>query len=104
MNEKLKVVEKALIEERAINLGKQCANEYIIYNFYNITKDNSVVKRMSKEHYSDSTLTNCKKTSKETMLNKPLREVIDSIVYELLLKGYELLTIDKDGTLVTERK
>lgn len=33
MNEKLKQIEKTFLEEREINLGKQCKGEYIIYNF-----------------------------------------------------------------------
>lgn len=94
MKEKLKQIEKVLIEEREINLGKQCKEEYIIYNFYHINKDNSVVKRMCKEHYSDSTLSQLKKRSKHTLINKPLREVIDNVVYDLLLRGYDLITIE----------
>ena len=69
MKEKLKKIEETFIEERAINLGKQCKNEYIIYNFYNLTKDNAIVKRMSKEHYTDNTFTKCKKCSKNTLIN-----------------------------------
>lgn len=94
MGEKLKQIEKELIEERAVNLGKQCKGEYIVYNFYNITKDNSVVKRMCKEHYSDSTLSELKKCSKNTFINKPLKEVINNDIYDLLLRGYELITIE----------
>lgn len=94
MNEKLKKIEEIFIEERDINLGKQCKGEYIIYNFYNLTKDNAIVKRMCKEHYTDDTLNECKKTSKKTLINKPLREVIDNDIYELLLRGYELITIE----------
>lgn len=95
MNEKLKKIEETFIEERDISLGKQCKGEYIIYNFYNLTKDNSIVKRMSKEHYSDSTLNQCKKCSKRTLLNKSLREVIDNDIYNLLLRGYDLIKIEE---------
>lgn len=83
-----------LIKEKDINLGKQCVGEYIIYNFYNLTRDNSTVKRMCKEHYKDNTLNECKKCSKKTLINKQLREVIDNDIYELLLRGYELITIE----------
>lgn len=95
MSEKLKQIEKVLIEEREVNLGKQCSKEYIIYNFYHISEDNSVVKRMCKEHYSDNTFSEKKKISKKTLINKPLREVIDNIIYDLLLRGYELITIER---------
>lgn len=91
MNEKLKQIERELIENRIVDLGKQCKNEYIIYSFYNISIDNSVVKRMSKEHYSDSTFSCLKKRSKNTRIDKSLREVIDVIIYDLLLRGYELI-------------
>lgn len=94
INEKIKHIEKVFKEERAINLGKQCKGEYIIYEFYNLTKDNSIVKRMEKSHYSDSTLSECKKASKQTLLNKPLREVMDNDVYNLLLRGYDLIIIE----------
>lgn len=94
MNEKLKKIEEAFIKKRGINLGKQCKGEYIIYNFYNLTKDDVIVKRMSKEHYTDDTFDECKKVSKKTLINKPLREVIDNDIYELLLRGYELITIE----------
>ena len=93
MNEKLKQIEKTFLEEREINLGKQCKGEYIIYNFYNLTTDNSTVKRMSKEHYSDNSLNELKKSSKHTRINKSFREVIDNDVYNLLLRGYELVSI-----------
>ena len=92
INEKLKQIEKILIEERGIELGKRCSAEYIVYEFYFITNDNSVVRRMCKYHYTDSTLLVCKKKSKNTLINKPLREVIDKDVYNLLLKGYDLIT------------
>lgn len=94
INEKLKEIEKVLLEERSIDLGKQCKGEYIIYNFYNITSDNSVVKRMCKEHYSDSSLKELRKCSKHTLINKSLRETIDDVVYNLLLKGYELVNVN----------
>ena len=94
MNEKLKQIEKTFLEERQINLGKQCKGEYIIYNFYNLTTDNSTVKRMCKEHYSDSSLNELKKSSKNTRLNKSLREVIYNYVYDLLLRGYDLVIIE----------
>lgn len=94
MNEKLKQIEKTFLEEREINLGKQCKSEYIIYNFYNLTGNNATVKRMCKEHYSDSSLNELKKSSKHTLLNKSLREVIDNYVYDLLLRGYDLVTIE----------
>lgn len=92
MNERLKQIEKILIEERGIELGKQCSKEYIVYEFYLITNDNSVVRRMCKYHYTDSTLSVCKKKSKNTLVNKPLREIIDNDVYNLLLRGYSLIT------------
>ena len=47
---------------------------------------------MCKYHYTDSILLVCKKKSKNTLINKPLREVIDKDVYNLLLKGYDLIT------------
>lgn len=94
MKEKLREIEETFIKEKDINLGKQCVGEYIIYNFYNLTRDNSTVKRMCKEHYTDNTLNECKKCSKKTLINKPLREVIDNDIYELLLRGYELITIE----------
>lgn len=94
MNEKLKQIEKIFLEERDINLGKQCKGEYIIYNFYNLTRDNTTVKRMCKEHYSDSSLNELKKSSKRTLFNKSLRETIDNYVYDLLLRGYDLVTIE----------
>lgn len=93
MNEKLKQIEKTFLEEREINLGKQCKGEYIIYNFYNLTSDNKTVKSMSKEHYSDNSLNELEKSSKRPLINKSLREVIDNDVYELLLRGYDLITI-----------
>ena len=51
---------------------------------------------MCKEHYSNNsfnelTLT---KSSKHTLINKSLREVIDNDVYNLLLRGYDLVTIE----------
>ncbi len=94
MNEKLKQIEKVFLEERDINIGKQCKGEYIIYNFYCLTKDNKIVKRMCKEHYSDSSLNELKKSSKRTLINKPLREVIDNDIYDLLMRGYDLITIE----------
>ena len=90
MNEKLKQIEKIFVEEREINLGKQCKGEYIIYKFYNLTTDNSTVKRMCKEHYSDNSF----KSSNHTLINKSLREVIDNDIYNLLLRGYDLVTIE----------
>lgn len=93
MNEKLKHIEKIFLEKREINLGKQCKGEYIIYNFYNLTSDNKTVKSMSKEYYSDNSLNELKKSSKRPLINKSLREVIDNDVYELLLRGYDLITI-----------
>ena len=95
MNEKLKEIEKVLLEERSINLGKRHNGEYIIYNFYNITPDNSVVKRACKEHYTDSSLKELRKCSRHTLFNKSLRETIDVVVYNLLLKGYEVINIDE---------
>lgn len=50
---------------------------------------------MSEDHNSDRTLNQCKKSSKRTLLNKPLREVIDSDIYELLLRGYNLMKIEE---------
>ena len=94
MNEKLKQIEKIFVEKREINLGKQCKGEYIIYNFYNLTTDNSTVKRMCKEYYSDNSFNELKKSSKHTLINKSLREVIDNDVYNLLLRGYDLVTIE----------
>ena len=94
MNEKLKQIEKTFLEEREISLGKQCKGEYIIYNFYNLTTDNSTVKRMGKEYYSDSSFKKLKKSSKHTLINKSFREVIDNDVYGLLLRGYDLVTIE----------
>lgn len=91
MNERLKEIERILLEERGVDLGKQCKDEYIIYSFFNITSDNSTVKRMSKEHYADSSLKDMKKSSKHTLVNKSLRETIDDVVYNLLLRGYELV-------------
>ena len=93
MNEKLKQIEKTLLEKGQINLGKQCKGEYIIYNFYNLTNDNKIMMRMCKEHYSDSSFNELKKSSKNTLINKSLREVIDNDVYDLLIKGYDLITI-----------
>lgn len=93
MNEKLKQIEKIFLEEGEINLGKQCKNEYIVYNFYNLTTDNSTVKKMCKEHYSDSSFNEPKKYSKPTLINKSLREVIFNDVYNLLLRGYDLVTV-----------
>lgn len=94
INEKLKGIEKVLLEERVVDLGKQCEGEYIIYSFYNVASDNGVVKRMCKEHYSDSSLKELKKCSKHTLINKSLRETIDDVVYNLLLKGYELVNVN----------
>lgn len=94
MNEKLNQIEKLLIEERGVELGKQCKGEYIVYEFYFPTNDNSVVRRMCKYHYTDNTLSVCKKQSKNTFINKPLREVIDNVVYDLLLRGYDLIDVE----------
>lgn len=91
MNEKLKQIEKLLIEERGVELGKQCKGEYIVYEFYFLSNDNSVVRRMCKYHYTDSTLSVCKKNSKNTLINKPLRDVIDKSIYDLLMRGYDLI-------------
>ena len=44
--EKLKQIEKILLEERGIELGKQCSAEYIVYECYFITNNNSVVRRI----------------------------------------------------------
>ena len=91
MNEKLKHIENVLIKERGVELGKQCRGEYIVYEFYFPTSDNSVVRRMCKYHYTDSTLSVCKKKSKNTLINKPLRKVIDDDIYNLLVRGYDLI-------------
>lgn len=91
IQKKLKQIEKTFLEEREINLGKQCKGEYIVYNFYNITTDNTTVKRMCKEHYADSSCKTIKKSSKHTLINKSLREVIDNDIYDLLCRGYELI-------------
>ena len=48
---------------------------------------------MRKEHYSDNSLKELRKRSKHTLINKPFREVIDNVVYDLLLRGYELVII-----------
>lgn len=94
MNEKLKRIEGTFLENGEISLGKQCKSEYIVYTFYNYTIYNQSVKRMSKEHYSDSSLTELKKRSKRTLINKSLREVIDNDVYDLLGRGYDLITFE----------
>ena len=49
---------------------------------------------MCKEHYSDNSFNELKKSSKHTLINKSLREVIDNDVYNLLLRGYDLVTIE----------
>lgn len=78
-------------EKGELSLGKQCKEEYIVYKFYLSNKSNSIVERKTKEQYTDNTLIQLKKSPKITLIDKPLSKVIDDDIYDLVLRGYELI-------------
>lgn len=90
MNEKIKEIEKFLMEWMVVSLSKQCKQEYIVYTFYINTKREKVIIQI-KEHFGNKELDNPGKYKKKK-IEIPIDVFLNEMVYELLNKGYELET------------
>lgn len=91
MNEKLKEVEKVLMELMNVSLSKQCKKEFIVYTFYTNPKRENIIRQV-KEHFADRDLNDAGKM-KRKKVEIPIKKFLD-VVYDLLNRGYTLETYD----------
>lgn len=88
MNEKIKEIEKCLMEHMQVSLAKQCKQEYVLYTFHTNTKSEKVI-RQYKEHFENRELDNPGKY-KRKKIDIPINVFLDEVVFDLLNRGYEL--------------
>ena len=92
MNEKIKEIEKVLMDLMNVSLAKQCKHEYVIYTFYT-NPNREMIIRQRKEHFANRELDNSGKY-RVKKVEIPIEKFLDDVVYDLLNRGYELETYD----------
>lgn len=91
LKKKLLDAEEELSVTGKLHVGRKCTQEYIVYSFYTGIFDKNEVHSIIKKHWSKDK-TECRKR-KEQNICKSVSDVVNEEIYDLFLKGYEVLDL-----------